>query len=143
MMIHQNANNNYGFEFLFCSIVNAFLKKDCRIFLNELNSYFGSSRRYVLYVCFVLQCNTLVRSEIFVFDLFMNLMLYFLSNAHRVYSYPCVRAFLDTTEVRLQTKKFQKLAIVQNFQIKFSLNAFFFFFDSCLNLRMNICRHFG
>ncbi|XP_058232448.1 synaptonemal complex protein 2-like isoform X2 [Hemibagrus wyckioides] len=34
---------------------------DCRIFLNELNSYFGSSRR--------------------------------------VYSYPCVRAFLDTTEL--------------------------------------------
>lgn len=133
-------------NFSFAPLLMPFLKRIVGYFWMNSTAILRA-REGMCFVCFVLQCNILVRSTIFVFDLFMNLMLYFLSNAHRVYSYPCIRAFLDTTEVRLQTKKFQKLPIVQNFQIKFSLNVFFcvvfFFGHSYLNLRMNICRHFG
>ncbi|MCJ8745648.1 hypothetical protein PDJAM_G00132600 [Pangasius djambal] len=61
---------------------------DCRIFLNELNSYFGSSRR--------------------------------------VFSYPCIRAFLDTTELFKPEDE-----LLQNFWIDFNIGT------SCIGFYVN------
>ncbi|XP_027028493.1 synaptonemal complex protein 2-like isoform X2 [Tachysurus fulvidraco] len=61
---------------------------DCRIFLNELNSYFGSSRR--------------------------------------VFSYPCLRAFLDTTELFKPEDE-----LLQKFWIDFNIGT------SCIGFYVN------
>ncbi|KAF4075898.1 hypothetical protein AMELA_G00224190 [Ameiurus melas] len=80
--------NYRSFASTFTTIRVKEFETDCRMFLNELNNYFGSSRR--------------------------------------VFSYPCIRAFLDTTEVFKPEDE-----LLQKFWIDFNIGT------SCIGFYVN------